>query len=314
MDVTLDNLTIRGSDGGVDATSSGSGSLTLTVTNCVLKSNRDSDGAGILAYSTDSSFMGLVVSDSTFKSNTADDGGAIGAFSDDMSTMDVSVVRSTFKANRARIGFGGAMSVSAGGSGPVTATVDECTFVANRTRRADGSGGALSFAGYSLTVSVVNSVFRKNSAHYGGAIRMVTYDSVSTAIVNSTFRRNVAYAGGAIDVFSGEASPVMTIRNTILWGNIASDGQDLRMEHFGGNLTVEADHSDIGDRSTVSGTFNDLGGNINADPRLTADLHLRADSPAIDTGTCTGAPATDFDGDTRPTGAGCDIGADEFLP
>ncbi len=57
-----------------------------------------------------------------------------------------------------------------------------------------------------------------------------------------------------------------------------------------------------------------LGGNINADPRLTADLHLRADSPAIDAGTCTGAPATDFDGDTRPAGTTCDIGADEFVP
>jgi len=37
-------------------------------------------------------------------------------------------------------------------------------------------------------------------------------------------------------------------------------------------------------------------------------------SPAIDAGTCTGAPPTDFDGDLRPTGTTCDIGADEFVP
>jgi len=61
----------------------------------------------------------------------------------------------------------------------------------------------------------------------------------------------------------------------------------------------------------------DFGGNINADPLFVAaprDIHLSAGSPAIDTGTCTGAPATDFEGDPRPTGAGCDMGADEFVP
>jgi hypothetical protein len=39
-----------------------------------------------------------------------------------------------------------------------------------------------------------------------------------------------------------------------------------------------------------------------------------AGSPAIDTGTCTGAPSPDFEGDPRPTGSGCDMGADEFVP
>jgi hypothetical protein len=42
-----------------------------------------------------------------------------------------------------------------------------------------------------------------------------------------------------------------------------------------------------------------------------ADLHLRAGSPAIDAGDATGAPADDFDGDARPTGAAPDAGADE---
>ena len=37
-------------------------------------------------------------------------------------------------------------------------------------------------------------------------------------------------------------------------------------------------------------------------------------SPLIDAGSCTGAPALDIDGDPRPTGASCDIGADEFVP
>ena len=44
------------------------------------------------------------------------------------------------------------------------------------------------------------------------------------------------------------------------------------------------------------------------------DVHLSAGSPAIDSGTRTGAPVTDFEGDPRPTGGGCDMGADEFVP
>ena len=65
----------------------------------------------------------------------------------------------------------------------------------------------------------------------------------------------------------------------------------------------------------TSGTFNDLGGNISTNPLLFGiNNHLKFDSPCIDTGTCTGAPPTDFEGDPRPSGAGCDMGADEFVP
>jgi hypothetical protein len=53
---------------------------------------------------------------------------------------------------------------------------------------------------------------------------------------------------------------------------------------------------------------------ISADPRFARGIHLGAASPCIDTGTCMGAPTTDFEGDPRPTGAGCDMGADEFVP
>jgi hypothetical protein len=43
-----------------------------------------------------------------------------------------------------------------------------------------------------------------------------------------------------------------------------------------------------------------------------ANFRLRPGSPAVDAGTCTGAPADDLEGDLRPQGAGCDIGADEL--
>jgi hypothetical protein len=63
------------------------------------------------------------------------------------------------------------------------------------------------------------------------------------------------------------------------------------------------------------GTLNDLGGNIAVDPQLDKKAaRLLPSSPLIDAGTCVGAPATDIEGDARPTGSGCDIGADEFVP
>jgi len=58
----------------------------------------------------------------------------------------------------------------------------------------------------------------------------------------------------------------------------------------------------------------DLGGNISDPVFVFGDIHLSARSPCIDAGTCTGAPTTDFEGDPRPIGAGCDIGADELVP
>jgi hypothetical protein len=66
-----------------------------------------------------------------------------------------------------------------------------------------------------------------------------------------------------------------------------------------------------------SATVIDEGGNsINVlftplDPAA-GNYHITAVSPAVDQGAATGAPATDYDGEARPSGAGFDIGADEM--
>jgi hypothetical protein len=51
--------------------------------------------------------------------------------------------------------------------------------------------------------------------------------------------------------------------------------------------------------------------NLEVDPLLDLSWHIQAGSPCIDAGSATEAPATDFEGDTRPLGNGIDIGADE---
>lgn len=44
------------------------------------------------------------------------------------------------------------------------------------------------------------------------------------------------------------------------------------------------------------------------------DFHLKTGSPAIDKGTSTVSPSDDLDGNSRPSGAGIDIGAYEWRP
>ena len=64
-------------------------------------------------------------------------------------------------------------------------------------------------------------------------------------------------------------------------------------------------------------------GNIGEDPvahdplfvdPANGDLHLSPSSPCVDTGTATGAPDHDLDGNPRPAGAGVDMGAYEVQP
>jgi len=50
---------------------------------------------------------------------------------------------------------------------------------------------------------------------------------------------------------------------------------------------------------------------LTGDPKLDATYHLQIGSAAIDAGVDAGV-TTDIDGDTRPWGAGYDIGADEY--
>ena len=44
------------------------------------------------------------------------------------------------------------------------------------------------------------------------------------------------------------------------------------------------------------------------------DYHIMAFSPAVDNASATYAPDLDIDGQSRPQGAGDDIGADEYYP
>jgi CSLREA domain-containing protein len=126
------------------------------------------------------------------------------------------------------------------------------------------------------------------------------WNAGTATIVNTTIADNSAPMGFG----GGLGGAALTLTNTIVANNI------------GGNCTATI---------TITGSNNlQFPGTTCAGPITTADpmlgplttgvYPLLAGSPAIDTGTNTGCPATDEPGTARPQGAACDIGAFEFVP
>ncbi len=317
------------------------GSATVGLTNCELTSNKQS-GMQIQTHGT--GHLQLDVADSTFKGNrsTTEVSGALDAVSAEDSTLDIAIHHSVFSSNRTNPPFylpgrGGAVSARAIGSSTLSFTAADSTFSGNRATHGGGLafevGVELSPGTSHLSATLTNSVVVGNSVapaggagnvsppSHGGLYYLVgTGGTLSAAMVDTTVTRNRATGGPGGMGFSasGTGSGTLTLRNTIVYGNKASTAPNLFLSAVpGGSAIVDADHDDLGsvdNDPSLPGTFNDDGGNISADPRLRGGVFLKVGSPAIDAGTCTGAPATDFEGDPRPTGASCDIGADEFVP
>ncbi len=132
-------------------------------------------------------------------------------------------------------------------------------------------------------------------------------------VINNTFYNNGWEPwGGGILVENPQAEDVV-IRNNICSQNLSFQIA-VNPAMPTGNLTV--DHNLIdgyrGDEGEIYGSDY-----VEGDPMFVnaagADFHLQGNSPAIDSGSPTDAPGDDFEGQPRPSGAGYDIGADEYL-
>ncbi|MCX6879948.1 MAG: right-handed parallel beta-helix repeat-containing protein [Verrucomicrobia bacterium] len=198
----------------------------------------------------------------------------------------------TFSGNSAHDGGG----IYTGGGYP---TLRNVTFSGNTA--ANDGGGMYHGDGAALT----NVTFSGNSATGSGG---GMYSEGSLSLMNVTISGNsVTGSGGGIYNYSNS----LTLTNTILWGN-SPDGID---DDPGEEEPVTATVS----YSVVQGGYAGTA-NLSADPKLgtlgdnggyTQTIPLLAGSPAINSGTATGAPTTDQRGFARPQGGGYDIGAFE---
>ncbi|MBS1796695.1 MAG: CSLREA domain-containing protein [Acidobacteria bacterium] len=265
---------------GFDSTEAGcvfnQGTLRLsevTVSNCV--SNGQS--GGVQNNGT------LTIENSTISSNQAVtlDGGGVGTFG------PLTVTGSTFNGNTAN-GQGGGIAVMNGGAlqGSLVATND--TFSGNS---ADVTGGAISFD-TSLGSTITNCTITENQ------------------------QLNIGDSGGGLGISAG----TVTLKNTIVINNTKSDGGQSDIT---GTVVAVSSFNLIG-TGGAGGLTNDVNSNQVGvtDARLTPlgnyggktpTRALSGNSPAVNAGTATGAPATDQRGVARPQGAGVDIGAFEHL-
>jgi len=146
-----------------------------------------------------------------------------------------------------------------------------------------------------------NNVIAHNSSGFGGGIYASNFQP-GTVFANNTIADNTNVGGsvGGMVAFYLDT----TAENNIFWNN---NGEDL----------FEADSNFVISYSLIS-NYQGVNGNFYADPLFVApandDYHLSANSPCIDSGTNTNAPATDIEGTLRPQGSAVDVGAYEYIP
>src|SRR5262245_41625093 len=263
-------------------------------------------------------------------------GGGLAAVAASDSTLTLRMSNTLVTKNRDVYG-GAGLSFWVLDNSVLDVTLDTVQVTGNKSGRPTGAGGGILVfdAPYmgtepsSLTFRLTNGVVANNyTQDGGGGLLLSNYgagqgSTLDGTITSSTITRNTVHniahcptlcnIGGGGGIYT--LGPIhLALTDTILYGNLLrglGTGGDL-LNVSGTALTVDADHDDMGDIALQGGTFNDHGGNVSSDPSLDRGYEVLAGSPVIDAGTCTGVPSIDFEGDPRPSGAGCDIGADEF--
>ena len=178
-----------------------------------------------------------------------------------------------------------------------------------------GRGGGLYLESSATTISSCN--ITGNSAIYGGGIYIsnTLVGSKSPKVINCLVKDNGASAmGGGIFFYGATLSP--TIMNSTIADNTGGDGiYNIQASTTITNTIVYGNSAS--DATNSGGTINISNSLIGTgtDPKFvgSGDYHLQSGSPAIDTGTSTGAPGNDLDGVFRPQGIGVDIGAFEYM-
>jgi len=141
--------------------------------------------------------------------------------------------------------------------------------------------------------------------------------ATQVVIANNTVFAN---GGSGILVGAGDAPGGVTNDSTVVVNNICVNNRGYGVQEEGKTGTHNVYLANLVHGNARGGFQHQNGtcdlGTVTADPQFvrytgdgSGDYHLRASSPAINAGTSEDAPATDFDGGTRPIGARLTIGA-----
>ncbi len=175
-----------------------------------------------------------------------------------------------------------------------------CSFAGNTA----GLGGGVYNTSPNLSPKMYNCTFSGNKADYGSAFANQGGGS-APLLMNCTLSGNNAWA-----IYNMQ-SINMRVVNSIIWGNYGP------IDNLDPNKTVIVEHSIVQGGYPGTGNYDidpllvELP-NLNNAPTTAGDLHLQSTSPAVNLGTNTGAPMTDFDGNPRPFGDQTDMGAFEI--
>lgn len=239
----------------------------------------------------------------------------------------VTITNSTVDHNKARVGGGVYVTNNS------SLTVESSTFNDNEATQA---GGAI-YNAFTLVVrdstlsknkggnsgggidnylngvfTLINTTLSANSANFGGGVNNTKGNGTMT---NVTIVGNTAvYNGGGIDNGTYTGSGI-AVKNVLLANNTGGNCYDTNA------LSINSQGYNLSSDNTCTQFFDQAGDqNIVASPGIgplaknggpTQTHLLLANSPAINTGSGSGAPALDQRGIPRPQGAANDIGAVE---
>jgi hypothetical protein len=241
-----------------------------------------------------------ILTNVTFARNSHDYGGGM-----QVSGGSVRLSKAVFISNSADYGGG----LYLGDNGEVR--LDGVSFLGNTANT--WGGGMCSEITITTDPMLTNCVFVGNSADRGGGL----FSHFSAPVLNSaSFSGNSAYeSGGGVGNYYADTE----LTNCILWGN-----EPDQVNNYASSTTIS--HTLLQDGCPVGASCTSL---VTAEPAFVrmpdgggdgwgggnddyGDLRLRSSSPAIDSGTETGAPNTDIRGLLRPGGSGYDLGAYEY--
>jgi hypothetical protein len=176
-----------------------------------------------------------------------------------------------------------------------------------------GRGGGF-YLEYVAPFTLTNNVIAQNHANAGGGIYIYghgSYYATGTLVNNTIVRNNVGPGGEGLWAIS---DVTVTLSNNIIvshtYGIYSQGSAVVTATH---TLFHDSTSGNTGGTGSITSTNEITGSNpLFVDP-VGWDYHIRASSPAIDTGATLLWLITDIDGDARPlpVGGNYDIGADE---